>query len=133
MQGRTCKRYGNKVGMKAHQATLLPNMAKKKGEKDYTTFVAKQCSLPCLSFSPCSVVGQPRVFFIPALFLYFLQVFPYMTFILQKIFYPQFHSFQCFRHITLSCKDWQHSNSGKACCVHMLYSQGCNMLVHDSC
>ena len=40
MLGKTCKNYGNKVGMKAPKATPLPNMTKKKDKEDCTTSVA---------------------------------------------------------------------------------------------
>ena len=47
---------------------MLPNMAKKKDRKTtlyllHDIFLqSMQCSLLCLSFLPCSVAGQPRVF-----------------------------------------------------------------------
>ena len=46
MQGRTSKKYGNKAEMKAPQATLLPDMAKKEDKEDYTTSVAKSDMKP---------------------------------------------------------------------------------------
>ena len=92
---------GNKVGMKAPQTILLPNMAKKKDKEDYTTSVAQhilqlmQCSLSCLSFSPCSVAGQSRVLSFPPCFCTFyrssLHDFSFYT----KFFTPSFIRYLC--------------------------------------
>ena len=94
MQGRTCKTYGNKVGLKASQATLLPNMEKKKDKEDYTTSVARHIFATDVVQSSSSfffsMFGSRVALgaFIPTLFLYFLQAFPYMTLIFTEIFLP---------------------------------------------
>ena len=81
------------MGMKAPQATLLPNKEKKKDKEDYTTSVAKMCRETDVVQSSSSfffamfVSGVAQGAFIPILFPYFLQVLPYTTLIFTKKFF----------------------------------------------
>ena len=140
MQVRTIKSAESiKTGVKSTQGYPTTEYGKKKHKEDYTTYT---CSLPCLSFSPCSVAWQPRVLSPHLVSIFFTDPSLYDFNLYRKFFtlsFPPF--FVCFRHKTLSCKDWQYSKqsqqSGKACFVHMMWSQRVHhclhIVVHDSC
>ena len=74
MQGRTCKKYGNKAGMKSILELPYSGTQQKRrlGRLHYICcithfFATDVCSLPCLSFPPCSRVGQPQDAYHPCL------------------------------------------------------------------
>ena len=101
MQGRTCKKYGKKAGMKAHQATLLLNKAKKKHVRlhyIHGTFLQWMYSVVWSSLSFFFSFFGSRVAqgaFIPILFPYFLPSCfhtSYMTNFYRKFFTENFYS-----------------------------------------
>ena len=74
--------------------------------------------------------------FIPILFPYFLQVLPYMTLILtEKNLRLVSFLFCVLQAQNLARIDWQYNKqsqqNGKACCVHMLYSQWVQRCLHS--